>query len=411
MPERTTRDASSLSLPLPPPRLWTVLLLYGAAAGYWIYRYQWLFYIWREDLAVYTLAVRTWLAGVNPYGAALAPLYFVYPPFFLYAAGLLSHLIPAGWGDSAYTALHVEATLALPLFLARFYFRQRWLTPAFALLVFIATPLFMGILALCSLNIASTLYCLCFVAGIPGLHRDRWRWFYGAVFLAAMIKITFLALLLLPLLAGRRQVRQWVNCTLCGAVVIGANLLEMRLLPELYTGYRWSLVQAIVHEKYYGFGIFGVVMAYGYKLHLPAPASAYAAAVGLAVVMTGAMLLLRQRLAKQDQTGANVGRNGIWLALVVALLILVNPRQLQYDGDVSLFAAFPLWVYALRIRRPELLVVVLFIPSLLIHFVVKAPPLYGMYGTFETLTAFALAWWRLWHETAPGEAKAQELSA
>lgn len=389
------------------PAAWILALFFALTAAYWTWDHVWLYHMWREDLIVYVQAMQAFLAGKSPYGDALAPLYFLYPPFFLYAGGLLSHLLPAGWGDEAYTVLHVAATLGIPLVLARYYFRQTWLSPLFALLSFVASPLFMGILALCGLNIASTLYCLAFVAAVPGLRRDRWIWFYCAVFLAAMIKIPFLALLLLPILVGRRQLRQWVNSTLCGVAVVGANLLEARLLPDLYAGYKWSLVQGIVHQGYYGFGLFGVIAAYGYKLHLPVPASAYAIALTMAAAMVGGMLLLRQRLEKAGAAGAGpsagLGGNGIWLALVVALIIQVNPRQLQYDADISALAAFALWAYVFRIQKPLRLIallVALFVPSLLIPFVVKAPHLYGMYDTFETLTAFALVGWRLWRETA-----------
>ncbi len=402
MHERMPQDASpAVSRP---PATWIVGFLLALTAAYWVWDHVWLYHIWREDLIVYAQAMRASQAGTNPYGEALAPLYFLYPPFFLYAGGLLSHLLPAGWGSDAYTVLHVVATLGLPLVLSRYYFRQPWMSPQFALLLFLASPLFMGVLALCGLNIASTLYCMAIVAGVPGLRRDRWIWFYCAVFVAAMVKIPFLALLLLPILVGRRQIRQWMNCALCGVAVVGANLVEARLLPELYSGYKWSLVQGIVHQGYYGFGVFGVVTAYGHKLHLPVPGSAYAAAMALAAAMVGGMLLLRRRLEKAGRVSGSMldlGGNGIWLALVVTLIIQVNPRQLQYDADIGLLAGFVLWAYALRIRKPMGLVglmVALFVPGLLIPLVVKAPHQYGMYGTFETLAAFALAFWRLWRE-------------
>ena len=99
----------------------------------------------------------------------------------------------------------MAATCALPLVLARFYFRRRWMGPLFALLLFFASPRFTGVLAFCGMNVASTLYLLALIAGIPGIRRNRWGWFYLAVIFAASIKISFLALLLLPLLAGRRQ--------------------------------------------------------------------------------------------------------------------------------------------------------------------------------------------------------------
>ena len=119
------------------------------------------------------------------------------------------------------------------------------------------------------------------------------------------------------------------------------------------------------------------------------------------------MLLLRLRLEKAGRGSgptSGLGGNGIWLALVVVLIIQVNPRQLQYDADISLLAAFVLWAYALRIRKTMGLIglmVALFVPGLLIPLVVKAPHEYGMYGTFETLAVFALVFWRLWREAGP----------
>ena len=129
----------------------------------------------------------------------------------------------------------------------------------FAILLFFASPRFTGVLAFCGMNIASTLYLLAFVAGVPGIRKNRWGWFYLAVFLAAIIKITFLALLLLPVLAGRRQ---WWRSALCGVAVIAANLGERSLWPSFYAGYQWALRQGILVQQSYGYGIFGVLASY-----------------------------------------------------------------------------------------------------------------------------------------------------
>jgi glycosyl transferase family 87 len=375
--------------PLDPPALWQVLLFGAMVVAYWAVNASKLRDMWHEDLPVYAHAVGAWLTGGNPYDAAIAPLYFLYPPAFLMIAGLLSYLAPPHWGEGMYTALHVAATCGIPLVLARWFFRQSWLSATFALLLFFASPRFTGILALATFNIASTAYCLAFLAAVPGLTRGKWRWFYVAVFLAATIKITFLALLMLPVLAGKRQ---WRNSILCGLAVVAANAMEMVSMPALYAGYRWSLLQGIVKEGAYGYGIFGMVSAYGYKLGIPIPAGAYVAALMLDLAVLVVLLLLRSRVQRPEL-------QGVWLALVVTAIILVNPRELQYDVDISLFSAFVLWVYALRTRRLLTLMVVLFLPTFVVPFFVKALHQQGLYGTIETLIAFGLACWRLWRET------------
>jgi hypothetical protein len=395
--DHATQNSASLGLtsPLQRPAIPAVIFFCGVVLTYWLIQYQDFVLRWMEDVPVYARAIANWQTGRDPYSTARAGLYFLYPPFFLYVARILSWLVPASWAGALYAALHTVATCALPLVLARYFFRQAWLTPLFALLLFSASPFFTGVLALCSGNVASTLYCLAFLAAAPGLRRNIWIWFYLAVLLAALVKITFLALLLLPLLVGRRQ---WLGSILCSAAVVGANLLEMRLLPELYVQYRWSLVHGIVGERAYGYGVFGIVAAYGYKLHIPAQAGAYVAAAATAVGLVGLMMLLRRRLDRFEQRDPGLGRNSIWLALVVVTIILVNPREMHYDTDIALFAAYLLWVYGLRTRRLLVLMVALFVPSLFVPLLVKAPHLYGMYSTFEILVAFGLAYWRLWRE-------------
>jgi len=354
---------------------------------------------WSEDLPVYAHAVETWLAGRDPYNASLAPLFFLYPPIFLYFAGFLSHLVPAGSGALVYAGAAIAGTCAIPLVLALYFFRMAWLGPLFALLLFFASPRFTGVLALCSMNIASIFYCVAFVAAVPGLRRNRWSWFFLALFLAAVIKITFLALLLLPLLAGRRQ---WLRSIGCGVAVVAANLGERALWPELYAGYEWSLRQGILLSQQFGYGLFGIVATYHHAQRSSAGAAAYIAGITFAALLLTSMFLLRRRL---DRCGTLTG-NGVWLALVLAAIILVNPREMQYDMDIALFAGFVLWVYGLRTRRLLTLMILLFLPSLAVPFVVLNPHLHGMYETLLVLAAFSLAFWRMWRESGPEQSAA-----
>ena len=394
--DRTTRRSQALILPK--PNQWAVTALFGIAAAifWWLHRSDFSGW-WLEDLPVYANAVHAWLSGHSPYDASMAPLYFLYPPFFLYVAKLLSLPIPAGWGEALYVALEIAATCALPLVLARYFFRQSWLGPLFALLVFFASPRFTGVLALCSMNIASILYCCAFVAAVPGLRRNRWAWFYIAVFLAACIKITFLSLLLLPLLAARGQ---WLRSIGCGVAVVGMNLAETVMWPDLYAGYRWSLLQGVMVQQQYGYGLFGIVATYHRNRRPDVGITAYVVAGLFALVLLGVMFWLKRRLERRCDLAAN----GAWLALVVLALVLVNPRQMQYDVDIALLAGFVLWIYGLRTNRLLLLMSLQFLPSLVVPFLVLNPHLHGMYETLLCLSAFILGAWRLWTVSGAGPA-------
>jgi hypothetical protein len=369
-----------------------MLLFVMAAIVFWLLHRGDIAGWWSEDLPVYAHAVETWLAGRDPYNASLAPLFFLYPPVFLYFAGFLSHLVPAGSGAMVYAGAVIAATCTIPLVLARYFFRMAWLGPLFALLLFFVSPRFTGVLALCGMNIASILYCAAFVAALLGIRRNRWEWFYVAIFLAATIKITFLSLLLLPLLAGRRQ---WLPSIGCGAAVVAANLGERALWPELYAGYEWSLCQGILLSQQFGYGLFGIVASYHHAQRIGAGIVAYVVGAIFAALLLTSMFLLRRRL---DRCGTLTG-NGVWLALVVAAIILVNPRGMQYDIDIALFAGFVLWVYGLQTQRLLALMIMLFLPSLAVPLIVLNPHLHGMYETLLVLAAFALAFWRMWRES------------
>ena len=402
MQDRTTRRYSALTYSS--PKTWTVIAFFVIAAiVFWLLHRGDLADWWLEDLPVYTNAVRTWLSGHSPYDASMAPLYFLYPPFFLYLAKLFSMPIPSGWGETLYVLFEIAATCALPIVLARYFFRQTWLSPLFALLLFFASPRFTGVLALCSMNVATILYCAAFLAAVPGLRRNRWVWFYLAIFFAASIKITFLSLLLLPLLAGKRQ---WVRSIGCGAAVVAMNLAEKIMWPDLYAGYQWSLKQGILVQQQYGYGLFGIVATYHHTRRVGAGTAAYVVAGVLFLIVLSVMFLLRRRLERNcnhDSRGPgsnDLASNGVWLALILLAIILVNPRQMQYDVDIALAAGFVLWVYGLRTERLLALMVMRFLPSLVVPLVVLNPHLHGIYETLLGIGAFSIGAWRLWQESA-----------
>jgi hypothetical protein len=379
-----------------------------AALAVWVFwrRHHGEFPGWLDDPRVYTHAFEEWRAGRDPYGTPFLSMYFLYPPIFLYAMAWLSAVTPVHWGGYLYPAVNVLMVCALPLVLARYYIRQGWLSPLFALLVFFACPRFTGVLVLGEMNVASCAYLLAFVAAVPGLRRGRWNWLYAVIFVISMIKITFLLLLLLPLLVGRRQ---WMQSAACGVAVVAANLAERVAWPVLYERYEWSLTHGILVQQAFGYGIFGVLASYTAKRG-GVGVGPYVVSVLIAALTLGMMVLLRRRLDRIEVLGRRRGQDGedplssgIWLALVVMTIILTNPRQMQYDADIALFAGFVLWVYVLRrfLLGPGRLlglIALLFLPSLAVPLAVLNPHLHGVYETVLLWQVFWLGFWKLWRD-------------
>jgi len=338
--------------------------------------------------AVYNDALTDWLSGADPYRTIHGALRFVYPPVFLYVGGFLARIMPDPSGWYLYAIVHVISTLALPVVLARFYFCQTWLNAGFALLIFFAEPRFTGIMALANGNIASFLYLIAFLAMIPGLRSNRWSLFYAAVFVGAVIKLPLLLLLLLPLLTATGQ---WRYCSVCAAAVAAAYGIQKIFMPGLYAGYQWSLVQQVKVIHHYGYGVLGIAAGLELKLYgrvsmLPSLLTGL-----VSVLLIAALFLLRRRV---DEPASN----HLWLSLLVLSVILTSPRILNYDADIALLAAFVIFVNVLQIRRLLTLLVVLFVPSLFVPYLVNAQTLVGCYETLLLLLAFACAFIKLWRE-------------
>jgi Glycosyltransferase family 87 len=361
---------------------------------------------WHEDPSIYGHALGDWFSGKTPYNASLSPLYFLYPPFFLYMAAITAHLVPSGWGLGVYMVLSMGTFCALPLLLERWLFRLNWLSPSLALSLYFFSPRFTGIKAFCEMNIAGILYLLAFAGAVPGVKRNRWEWFYLAVFFAAMIKVTFLGLLVIPLLAGSRQ---WVKSSLCGFAVVLANMGERAMWPDLYAGYQWSLGQGVQAQSNYGYGIFGVLASYHHTIQTGLKLWPYVVFMLLAGAIFVGMLLLRRRL---EANGTFESRDGHWLALVVVTALLMNPREMGYDMDIALLAAFVLLVYVLRPRWVLALATAICLPCLAVPYLVLNPHLYGVYETALVFVALGLAYAKMWREgLATPDAVAEDVPA
>ena len=77
------------------------------------------------------------------------------------------------------------------------------------------------------------------------------------------------------------------------------------------------------------------------------------------------------------------------MSLLVLSVVLVSPRILNYDADIALLAGFVIFVNLLHTRRLLTVLVVLYVPSLFVPFLIRAQTLVGCYETLLLLLAFA----------------------
>ena len=325
------------------------------------------------DAHVYAVAIHDWLSGQDAYRITpQASLLFVYPPVFLYAVGWLARLLTPQVGWMVFLTLHFAASLALPWILYRSYLRESDCTlPGFYWLFF-AAPGFLGLLALRTGNIAVICWAAMLLAGSLGLIRNRWFVFYVVVFLCCSIKITFLPILLLPALCGRKQ---WPGIAVC-AIAAAAGLWSQRwLAPTLYEHFQRNLkMQASVMGDV-GKGAFGILFHILHKAHhhgLLIPIAGYAI-VALAVI--AALVALSRR----GRAGSFVS----WPALVLIGILFMTPRVNYYDLCLGFPLAIVMLVRVLEIKNPYLLYVCLFVPS--IAFLVRSPDT-ALNGGYEAMT-------------------------
>ena len=114
------------------------------------------------------------------------------------------------------------------------------------------------------------------------------------------------------------------------------------------------------------------------------------------------MFWMRIRLERVGSAREDLASNAVWLALILIAIVLVNPRQMQYDIDISVFAALILCVITFKVQRLLslfVLMVLLSLPSLAVPLWMTNPRLYGIYEVFLSYAAFALGFWRLMGDT------------
>ena len=300
------------------------------------------------DAHVYARAIHAFQTGGDPY-ARDTPLVFVYPPVFLYGASASSNLISGQTAWYLYLLLNLLAIIAVPVTIAVGYLRSRWFNAGCALLVAAFHPFFTSAFSFFAGNLSNFLYALVLLAGVPGVRRNRWIWFYVAVALAATIKIPMLAFLLLPLLVGEGQA---IPCAVAGAAVLIVNAAHRLATPAAYNAYLEAARYQLLVRSDVGFGFFSLLFRLTHRsAHLPhlLPYVAHGLIFGS---LAGALWWARRR-------GVPKELGNWWVSLVLLLAVLCNPRMLAYDIDLIVVVTAFLLVEMVRacvVRRvPSLL--------------------------------------------------------
>jgi hypothetical protein len=286
------------------------------------------------DARIYADATTNLNRGKSPY---ILPydLPFIYPPVFVLIASWLGRLLTPAVGWKLYLSVHIASVLGLPFVLARFYLRGLGKIEAFCL--FLLAPFLFTETVFFAGNISSLCYCAALLAAAPGLSRNRWRWFYLVTVLASATKITFLLLLLLPLLSAVGQALPSAVATL---VTFGVYLSQRIWMPGLYRQFQEALSRQTFTARNYGMAPYGVTANLLERFHI----MGFVIPAAVQIVFAGVILLTLLRLRSQVDP-----RDERWLALILIAILLINPRMFVYDVTTGLLPAYVLFIAGMRL--------------------------------------------------------------
>jgi len=295
-------------------------------------------YVVGWDLDVYHKAMLAVRSGHDPYLSCVAvrktyfdhlaehpsaprPFGYVYPPITL---PLLHALLkwPTAVLEAGYWMLDA-AGIAGVLWVSTFAIRrEEW--KAFVFLV-PAALFFPGLLEsdpVFSGNVAYIVDGMIFAGALVGWRTARWRWFYGAVLVASLIKPTFLCYLGIPLLTATGQ---WAPALATAAVSGVVNLGQAWVWPVEFGRYRMSLQSQVV-DYVHDFGVHPAgVLADALYDRVPFRLT-FAVLYGVCAVLFGWMLLrLRGRFLRGEISLKE------WVPVVLIGVTFLNPRIMQYD--------------------------------------------------------------------------------
>ncbi len=291
------------------------------------------------DARPYAQGISAYNSGHNPYPLddPQNMLPFAYPPAFLWAGNALARLVKPEWGWNLYIAINVASVLLLLLVLSAVFLRRLAAQESLALLAFAPLCMFLTTV-FWSGNIHLVWYFAALLAAFPGLRGNRWLGFYAVVLLAAVNQPVFVVMLLLPFLAGTRQL---LFCIVDTVLIAAAYVAEKMFNPSLYRQFQATIAQHLQASRDFGEGLFGMVATLlDGRTHL-ALQIAFAVQILFSASLFFLLLFLRTRVQ---------GDPVRWWGLIVIAIALVNPRVMPYDAAIGLVPACYFLVAGIRFR-------------------------------------------------------------
>jgi|GEM_PF-912797 len=290
------------------------------------------------DAVCYVNAMRAIAHGGDPYIEGMAvqnayiklptyhdgdhiPMIYVYPPMTLPVLRVLTRL--PDWGLRLLYWSAIAAAFLLQLWAGYRMASEkerRWLI---YLLPFVA--FFPGLLSdwtILSGNVAGILYGLILAAAVPGWKRDKWLWFYVAVFAASIWKPQLLTLLAFPILTGRKQ---WLPVCTTGAAGTLIFAIQSLLWPvQFHEFFQVAHMQHLLRHDF-GFGPVGMLSEWLWRMNIPYSSTATIAYLVWAVALGILMLTISHRVHRRPLL------REYWIPVALVGTILLNLRTTCCD--------------------------------------------------------------------------------
>lgn len=313
-------------------------------------------YVVGWDLNVYRDAMRSLLAGHDPYADAMAiqriyhaqgphppgtavPFSYVYSPMTLGLVRLAGRMPVAVVGTIYWLvyAAAVMATLAVGWWMVEKPERR-----VFALLV-PAAVFFPGLLqqdVLFSGNVAFILYGLVLTGAWLGWRRGVWWPFYVAVVAASCFKAPLLSLVVIAPLSARGQ---WVKATAAAAVGVALFAVQPHVWPSLFRNYLMAVELQFDYNRDFSSSPAGLA-ANAFFNRAP-----YKVVSVVAYALYGLpVFAVMVKLGNRVKAGALRLRE--WAPVLVVGTVLLNPRIMEYDvAPLAVPMALVLWRFFRRV--------------------------------------------------------------
>ena len=294
-----------------------VLYLLFVSHGFW-------------DFAAYVVAVQAMEAGASPYDFGFIVshfgmgMHFVYPPFVAEAFYKLSGLVLTPVGLATLLIVTIISTLGIPYLLADS--PKRWYSPKFLYLCGLYFVLwgFAGIRLVASGNIQAIICAAIVISIVAAVRMQEYKLFWFALAFGSLIKIYFIAFLLVPLILDKKYFASIVFVLLVGMFYAADYLFN----PEMFSQFVTTIGSQSMDTQAIGFSFYALAVA---ALQTVFPNDSFRVqviALGMHFFLVLVIFLLAHAIAARHARPQRFNLFCCWLFMSA---YLVSPRLLEYD--------------------------------------------------------------------------------